>query len=184
MFRHLRLLTLTLVLSAVSAQGQGVGQSSKGGSVSLAPNASALVTKHDDLAAQYRRLTQAAIGTNGKASDREALVRFVRSRVLPQITQEVLVLIPTFDSLVGGGYAVPATLFDLDGVSYLVKELERNPANLDRAKFETLTFALGLAFENYFTKVELLVLPVLNKQLGATALSAALSRLDWNRATP
>lgn len=182
--RQLRLLTLALVFGTVSAQGQGVGQASKGGSVSLTPNAAALVTTHDGLAAQFRRLTQAATGSTAKASDRDALARFVRAKVVPQITQEVIVLFPTFDSIVGGGYAVPATLFDTDVVSYLVKELERTAANRDRAAFETRSFALGLSLENYFTKVQLLVLPVLNERLGATALGATLNRLDWDRATP
>jgi hypothetical protein len=173
--RQLQLFTLALVLGAVTAQGQGVAQ--KGGSVSLTPNAAGLVTTHDGLAAQFRRLTQAATGATAKASDRAALASFVRGKVVPQINQEVAVLFPVFDSIVGGGYAVPATLFDLDAVSYLVKELERTAANGDRTAFETRTFALGLSLETYFTKVQLLVLPVLNERLG----EAASQRLEVER---
>ena len=175
--RQIRLLALTLVFGAVAAQGQAGGQTSKGGAVSLTPNAAGLVTTHDGLAAQFRRLTQAATGATAKASDRTALASFVRGKVVPQINQEVAALFPTFDSIVGGGYAVPATLFDLDAVSYLVKELERTAANGDRAAFETRTFALGLSLETYFTKVQLLVLPVLNERLG----EAAFQRLEVER---
>lgn len=182
--RQLRLLTLALVLGAVAAQGQEVTHDSKGGSVSLTPNAATLVTRHDELAAQFRRLAQAATGSAAHASDREELARFVRGTIVPQLSKEMQVLFPTFDSIVGGGYAVPATLFDLDLVSYLVKELERTATDEDGAAFETRAYALSIALEGYFTKVQLLVLPVLKERLGPKALGVALSLVDVERSKP
>lgn len=181
--RQLYLTTLALVLGAGAAQGQETGQSTKGGSAVLQPSLTFLVATHDDLAAQFRRLAGAATGATAKTADRQALARFVRTAIVPQLKIESVELFTAFDSLVGGGYAVPATLFDLDAIEFLIKEIERTAGGGDRVAFETRSYALSMALDGYFTKVQLLVLPVLNARLGRPALSAALTRLEARRTT-
>ena len=184
MLRYLKVLTLALVLGAAVAQGQEAGRISSGGAVSLAPTSASLVTAHDRLAAEFRRLAEAAIGPEATAEDREAISRFVRRMIEPRLRKESWSLFPTFDSIVGGGYAVPANLFDLDGVSYLVKEIERTTATGERAAFETRLYALSVALESYFTKVQLLVVPVLKERLGETALGALAGEVEAGRTRP
>lgn len=182
--RQFRLIALVLVLGAgIAAQATGQ-QASSGGSVALTPSLVSLVATHDGLAEQFRRLALAATGAGAKTPDRQALARFVRKAVVPLLTTESFVLFTAFDSVVGGGYAVPATLFDLDAISFLVKEVERTASGGDRVTFETRTYALSVALDGYFTKVHQLVLPVLNTRLSGTALSAVVNRLEAERATP
>ena len=184
MLRHMRLLTLALVLGAASAQGQEAGRNSSGGAVSLTPTAGSLVSAHDRLAAEFRRLADAAIGPAATTEHRQAITRFLRTKIEPRLRKESWSLFPTFDSIVGGGYAVPANLFDLDGVSYLVKEIERTTATGERAAFETRLYALSVALESYFTKVQLLVVPVLKERLGETALGTIEGELEVGRTRP
>jgi hypothetical protein len=179
--QQLHLITLALVIGAGAAQGQG--QITSGGSAALQPSLVSLRTTHDGLAAQFRRLAAAATGPTAQAADRQALARFVRHTIVPQLQSESFELITAFDSLVGGGYAVPATLFDLDAIGYLIKEIERTAGGGDRITFETRSYALSVALEGYFTKMQLLVLPVLNARLGGPALSTALTRLEARRTT-
>ena len=183
--RQLHLITLALVLGAGTALAQGDGQqSTRGGSVALKPSLTPLVASHDALAERYRGLTAAATGATAKAADRQALARFVRTAIVPRLTIESFTLFTAFDSIVGGGYAVPATLFDLDAIALLVKEIEHVAGAGDRIAFETRNHALSWALDGYFTKVHQLVLPVLNSRLSGTALSAVVHRLDAERATP
>lgn len=183
--RQLPLIALALVIGAGTTRGQGAGQhSTRGGSVALKPSLTSLVATHDGLAAEFRRLTVAATGAAAKSADRQALARFVGKAVVPQLTTESFVLFTTFDSLVGGGYAVPATLFDLDAISLLVQEIERTAGAGDRIAFESRNYALSVALEGYFTKVQLLVLPVLHARLSGAALSAVATRLEVERTTP
>ena len=181
--RQLYLISLALVLGAGAAQAQEAGQSTKGGSVALQPSLTSLVATQDKLAAQFRRLAVAATGTSAQAAERRALARFLRTAVVPQLTVEGLELFTAFDSLVGGGYAVPATLFDLDAIEFLIKEIERTAGHSDRVAFNERAYALSVALDGYFTKVQLLVLPVLNARVGGTALSTALTRLEARRTT-
>lgn len=181
--QRFQFITLTLVLGAAVAQGQGVGQqSTAGGSVALKPSVTTIVSTHDGLAAEYRRLTDAATGTAAKATDRHALAHFLRAAIAPQLQAESFELFTAFDSVVGGGYAVPATLFDLDAIGFLVKEIERTASGEDRTTFATRSYALSVALEGYFTKVQLLVLPVLKDRLSGPALEAVLARVE--RQTP
>lgn len=183
--RQLRILALTLVLSAGAAQAQEYSkQIAKGGAVALQPSIVSLAETHEGLAAQFRRLGETATGATARAADRQALVRFVRTAIVPQLKIESVVLFTAFDSIVGGGYAVPATLFDLDAINSLVKETERTTGDSARYAFNERTYALSIALEGYFTKVELLVLPVLNQRLSGQALSAVFSRLETGRSTP
>lgn len=184
MLRQFRLLTLALMFGALPAQGQEGNRASQGGAVALAPTAASLVSAHDRLAAEFRRLAEAAIGPTATAEQRQAITRFLRTQIEPRLRKESWSLFPTFDSLVGGGYAVPANLFDLDGVSFLVKEIERTAASGERVAFETRLYALSVALESYFTKVQLLVLPVLKDRLGESALAAVVGELEQGRTRP
>jgi hypothetical protein len=176
--RQMSRMALALMLGAATAQAQGDSKHvTKGGSVALKPALSSLVSTHDELAAQFRRLAESATGAAARSADREALARFVRTAVVPQLTRESVTLFTAFDSLVGGGYAVPATLFDLDAISFLVKEVERT-AGGDRITFETRAYALSWALDGYFTKVQLLVLPVLRARLTGSALTTIETRVE------
>jgi hypothetical protein len=177
--RQLGVVTLALVLSAGTARGQGDSRQATNGHWGAAkPGPMSLVDTHDGLAAQFRRLADAATGASATSADRQAFARFVRAAVVPQLKVESVTLFTVFDSLVGGGYAVPATLFDLDAIGYLVKDVERSASGKDRVAFETRAYALGWALDGYFTKVQLLVLPVLRTRLSGDALSAIEARFE------
>jgi hypothetical protein len=133
--------------------------------VAARPSLTSLRATHDGLAAQFRRFTEAATGAAATSADRQALAQFVRTAIVPQLKLESDELFTPFDSLVGGGYAVPATLFELDAISDLAKEIERTAVSDDRAVFATRSYALRVMLECYFTKVQVLVLPVLNERL-------------------
>jgi len=173
--RHTLILGLALVFGAGNARAQA-GQSTRGGSV--ARSLTSLVATHDDLAVRFRRLASAAINAHSTATERAALGRFVRAEILSRLTVEASVLYPAFDSIIGGGYAVPATLFDLDGIWFLVKEIERTASASDRIEFVSRAYALSTALETYFTKTQLLVLPVLEQRLNAAGLNAVVTRLE------
>jgi hypothetical protein len=177
--RHTLIIGLALVLTAGIARAQG-GHSTKGGSIAVVrtPTLTALVASHDDLSARFRRLATAAINPTSTAVERQAFGRFVRSDVLSRLSTEVSVLYPTFDSLVGGGYAVPAVLFDVDGISFLTKEVERTASGSDRVEFVSRAYALSAALESYFTKTELLVLPVLEERLDLVRLNEVFNSVE------
>jgi hypothetical protein len=177
--RNTLVIGLASVVIAGIARAQG-GHSIKGGSVAVARTATltALVATHDDLSARFRRLASAAVNPTSTAVERQAFGRFVRAEVFPQLSSEVSVLYPAFDSVLAGGYAVPAALFDLDGVSFLTKEVERTATGKDHAEFVARAFALSTALEAYFTKTELLVLPVLEEKLDIARLHEVVTQLE------
>ena len=172
---------LALVLGAGVARAQS-GQTTLGGSVARTAHFTSLVATHDDLAVRFRRLAQAAINSHSTTIERQALGRFIQSDIVPRLKVESVALYTAFDSIVGGGYAVPATLFDLDAIAFLVKEVDRT-ATGDRAEFAARVYALSAALESYFTKTQLLVLPVLEERLNAAGVNAVLARLE-GRNTP
>lgn len=170
--RHIVLvLALAGVVSGLRAQ---TSRSSNGGSVALRAGVASLVTAHDSLAARFRRLVTSATAPGASPSARQAVVTFVRAEIEPQLSRESIALFPTFDSIIGGGYAVPATLLDLDGIAFLAQEVART-AGASRGDFEARLYALSSALESYFTKTDLLVLPVLHERLGSVALTAVLT---------
>jgi hypothetical protein len=169
-------ITLALAIGAGGALAQGAQQGTKGGSVALTASLATLVTEHDVLAAEFRRVVAAASSARATGTERAAVGRFVRTAVVPQLEIESVVLYPAFDSIVGGGYAVPANLFDLDAIAFLVKEAERTATGA-RAEFDARVYALSTALETYFTKTQLLVLPVLNDRLSGTGLASVVARL-------
>jgi hypothetical protein len=177
--RHTLVIGLALVFAAGIARAQG-GHSTKGGSIAVARTASLtdLVASHDDLSARFRRLASAATNPTSTAVERQAFGRFIRADILSRLATEVSVLYPAFDSLVAGGYAVPATLFDLDGISFLTKEVERTATGNDRVEFVSRAYALSVALESYFTKTELLVLPVLEERLDVARLNGVVNLLE------
>jgi len=177
--RHTLVIGLALVVTAGIARAQG-GHSTTGGSIAIVrgPTLTALVASHDDLSARFRRLASAATNPTSTAVERQAFGRFIRSEVLSRLSTEVSVLYPAFDSVVGGGYAVPATLFDLDGISFLTKEVERTATGNDRVEFVSRAYALSTALETYFTKTELLVLPVLEERLDLVRLNEVVTSVE------
>jgi hypothetical protein len=170
-------IALALAVGAGSALSQGAQrQSTRGGSVELGSSLAALTTTHDGLAARFRQLGAKATAANATVTDRQALARFVRAEVVPHLEIESVALFPAFDSIIGGGYAVPATLFDLDAISFLIQEVERT-ATVSAVDFGARVYALSSALETYFTKTQLLVLPVLHERLKGPALDTVLARL-------
>jgi hypothetical protein len=147
----------------------------------LQPSLTAVAATHDELAAKFRRLAGAAIEVTASTAARLSLATFVRKNIMPRLDTESMVLFPAFDSIIGGGYAVPANLFELDGIAFLVQEVERTAAY--GAEFGARVYALSHALEGYFTKTELLVLPVLKDRLSAGQLQAVITDLT-ERNTP
>lgn len=173
--KHLPLLALALTLGAASG---GAQRGTAGGSVALQPSLESLPALHDELAAEFRRLADAATAASATARERVALARFVRQTIVPRLKTESFALITAFDSVVGGGYAVPATLFDLDAIGFLVREIERTAGGGSPATFNERAYALSVGLEGYFTKMDVLVLPVLRQRLTGQPLSAVVERLD------
>lgn len=176
--RHLSLLTAALTVAALAAAGASAQRVSAGGSVDVRPGLAFLVDTHDSLAAQFRRLADAATAPGAVTAERQALARFVRGAISPVLQRESFELMPVFDSVVGGGYAVPATLLDLDGIAFLVRELERTAGGSDRVSFNERAYALSIALEGHYTKVDLLIVPVLRDRLSPVGLRALAARLE------
>jgi hypothetical protein len=182
--RQLGTITLVAILGATALPAQGARERGGKGVVAVAPTLATLVETHDGLASRFRQLSAAATRAGAPRAARRSLASFVRAEIVPQLEIESVVLYPVFDSIAGGGYAVPATLFDLDAIGFLVKEIERTAGTADRAAFEARAYALSHALEAYFTKLQLLVVPVLHERLGEPALRTMLARLETGRNHP
>jgi len=163
------LLALALLVGAASARGQGT-QFARGGALIVRPSLAYTATTLDRLAIDYRRLAATATAPYATTVERQALARFVRAEIVPQLKVDIAGLYVTFDSLVGGAYAVPATLFDLDAIDLLSKDVARSAKSDNREAFNARTYALSTALEGYFAKTQLLVLPMVNDRLNGTAL--------------
>ncbi len=160
------LMALALLAGAGSVHAQGAELAQRAGASQ--PNYVSLVTTLDGLAAQYRGLAATATGVNATTADRRALAKFVRLEIVPQLKTDIVDLYTTFDSLVGGGYAVPATLVDLDAIDALSKEVAATALTRNRAQFDVRAYALSQLLDNYFAKTQMLVLPfVIERTQGA-----------------
>jgi hypothetical protein len=162
-----------LVIGAGSAHAQAVSFK-QGGAVVIRPSLAYIAATRDTLSDQYQQIAATAAARYATAADRQAFARFVRTAIMPQLRGDVAELYVTFDSLGGGGYAVPSALFDLETIDVLSKDVERSAATDTRDVFNARAFALNAVLQGFFAKTQLLVFPLVHdRQTKAALLSAA-----------
>ena len=165
----------SLIAAALLAGSNAHAQGARlvpGGAMVLEPSFARAAATLDSMSSQYRRLAATATAPSAKKADRQELARFVREEIVPRLKEDIAGLYVTFDSLGGGAYAVPATLFDLDAIDMMSKDVQRSATANVREVFNTRTFALSSALEGYFAQTQMLVLPFVTDRLAKAAMMA------------
>ncbi|HEX9705189.1 MAG TPA: hypothetical protein VGA20_08090 [Gemmatimonadales bacterium] len=170
--------TLALFAGIGDAQQQALArypgaEALAGARVTFAP----VFAAHEQIATRFRSVWDAAIAPRATVTDRVSFLGFVRFELIAQLDREGSVLYPVFDSLTDGVYATTAALLDRQAIGRLFQELGDSASYRDLTEFKARSFALAAVLESYFTKTELLVLPVVREKLSESGIQALLARL-------
>jgi hypothetical protein len=127
-------------------------------------------------AALARATTPAA--TRG---ERQELVDFLRTTLIPHAQVEERVLYPALDSVLGTrGYATATLVLDHRAIARLTVELSALAPG-DPQAFERKAMALAALVDHHFSQEEAFVLPNLAQKMNDWDLSALLARMDAAR---
>ena len=141
-----------------------------------------LAAAQEQLAARFRPLILHAVAPAATREDRVALVRFLRSEVLPYIVSEGEVVYPLVDSIAGSaGYATVGAVLDHDAIGRFVDELDAQAASANATGFVYPAYALAGVLDTYFAKDQLLVQPILENRLSASDMQALVARMQAQR---
>ncbi len=172
-----RLLILT---GLVAISSQAVAQIRSTGVVTPSvPSAIALLgAEHERLNTEFARLRDGALAASATIRARREFVRFLRGDLLPYLHGSGVVLYVVADS-VGriGGYATVAALFEREAIAREVEELGKAAGGSNSGAFRSHTAVLAALLDNYFTKEQLLILPILGQRLSEAELRALIGQV-------
>ena len=148
--------------------------------VALAP----FGAEHANLLGGFHGILRRSLAPEATRADREQLVRFLRSAVVPHAQTEERVLYPALDSVLGTrGYATATMVLDHRGIASLTIELASLAAE-EPAAFRDRALMVQALVENHFAKEEEFVLPNLARRMSDRDLRALLARMDKQRIAP
>ncbi len=124
-------------------------------------------------AALARAMTPAAT-----RAERQELVEFLRTALIPHAQVEERVLYPALDSVLGThGYATATMILDHRAIARLTVELAALAPG-DPQAFQRKALAVADLVESHFAKEEDFVLPNLARRMSDRDLRALLARMD------
>lgn len=114
-------------------------------------------------------------------AERQELVAFLRTALIPHAQVEERVLYAALDSVLGTrGYATATMVLDHRAIARLTVELAALVPG-DQQAFERRALALAALVQNHFAHEEDFVLPNLARKMGDRELRALLARMDAAR---
>jgi hypothetical protein len=143
------------------------------------PSAIALLgAEHDRLIAEFGRLRDGSLARSATIRVRREFVQFLKTDLLPYLHGSGVVLYVAADSVAKiGGYATVAALFEREAIARQVDEISKAAGASDSDAFRSRTAALGALLDNYFTKEQLLILPILGQRLSESELRALIGQV-------
>ena len=115
------------------------------------------------------------------AAERQGLVDFLRTTLIPHAQMEERVLYPALDSVLGTrGYATATMVLDHRAIARLTVELAALVPG-DQEAFQRRALALAALVQNHFAHEEDFVLPNLARKMSDRELRALLARMDAAR---
>jgi hypothetical protein len=143
------------------------------------PSAIAVLgAEHDRLNTEYARLRDGSLARSATVRVRREFVEFLKADLLPYLHGSGVVLYVAADSVAKiGGYATVAALFEREAIARQVDEIGKAAGESSSDAFRSHTAALGALLENYFTKEQLLILPILGQRLSEGELRALIGQV-------
>jgi hypothetical protein len=175
---------LCLVLIVGSAGSAVAGEAAPAAGDTIAGALAPLGIEHDGLRATFGVVLRRGTAPAATRVERLALVRFLRSTLIPHAQAEELVLYPALESVLGTrGYATATMVHDHRAIAGLTLDLSLL-VDSDTAAFERKAVALAALVDHHFANEEDFVLPNLAAKMSDAALRGLLARMDAQRVMP
>lgn len=146
---------------------------------SIPPALSPFGTEHAMLRGDFDAVLRRAVAPAAARVEREQLVAFLRTALIPHAQLEERVLYPALENVLGTrGYATATMVLDHRAIARLTVELA---ALADPEAFQRKALAVAALVENHFANEEDFVLPNLARKMSDRDLRALLARMDAER---
>lgn len=146
---------------------------------SIPPALSPFGSEHAMLRGDFDAVLRGAVAPAAARAQREQLVAFLRTALIPHAQREERVLYPALENVLGTrGYATATMVLDHRAIARLTVELA---ALADPEAFQRKALAVAALVENHFANEEDFVLPNLARKMGDRELRALLARMDAQR---
>lgn len=168
----------TFVVAALVSAHDVTAAPAFAGRDTIPPALSTFSAEHAALLGGFSDMMRRAVAPAASRADRELLVRYLRSAVLPHAQNEELVLYPALDSVLGTrGYATATMVLDHRTIARLTIELS-GLAEGEPQVFRDKALIVQALVESHFAKEEDFVLPNLARKMGDRELRALLARME------
>lgn len=150
----------------------------------LPPALAPLGAEHAELRAAFTAALNRAAAPGATRADRDGLISFLRSNLIPHAQVEERVLYPALETALDTrGFATATLILDHQAVARMTLELAAL-SDADPASFRSKALTLAGVVERHFANEEGFVFPSLAGKLGSRALRALLVRMDEERIVP
>lgn len=157
------------------------GAASPAGRDTIPPALSPFGAEHETLLGGFDAALARAVAPAATRAERQQLVEFLRTALIPHAQVEERVLYPALDSVLGThGYATATMVLDHRAIARLTVELAALAPG-DPEAFQRKALAVAALVENHFAKEEDFVLPNLARKMSDRDLRALLARMAKER---
>jgi hemerythrin superfamily protein len=140
--------------------------------------------EHKDLRANFNLALNRAVAPAATRADRDGLINFLRSRLIPHAQVEERVVYPALETVLETrGFATTALVLDHRAIAQLTLELA-TLSSTDSAAFQRKALAISGVVERHFDTEEDFVFPNLARRMDAGSLRALLAQLETERIVP
>ena len=157
------------------------GAVSPAGRDTIPPALSPFGAEHETLLGGFDAALARAVAPAATRAERQHLVEFLRTVLIPHAQVEERVLYAALDSVLGThGYATATMVLDHRAIARLTVELAALAPGEPQA-FQRKALAVAALVENHFAQEEDFVLPNLARKMSDRDLRALLARMDKER---
>jgi len=176
-----RLLISAAAVAAVLGGGTATASASVAGRDTIPPALAPFGSEHTTLLGGFDAVLARATAPAATVAERQALVGFLRTALIPHAQVEERVLYPALDSVLGThGYATATMVLDHRDIARRTIELAALAPG-DPAAFQRKALAVAALVENHFANEEEFVLPNLARTMSGRDLRALLARMNAAR---
>ncbi len=175
------LIPAAAALAALLGGAPRIGTASPTGRDTVPPALSPFGAEHAILLAGFDAALTRAIAPAASGVERQALVEFLRTALIPHAHVEERVLYPALEGVLGtNGYATATMVLDHRAIARLTVELAALAPG-DPEAFQRKALAVAALVEHHFANEEDFVLPNLARKMNDRELHALLARMDAAR---
>ncbi len=158
-----------------------IGSPSPAGRDTIPPALSSFGAEHEALLGGFDAALARAVAPAATRAERQHLVEFLRTALIPHAQVEERVLYAALDSVLGThGYATATMVLDHRAIARLTVELAALAPGAPET-FQRKALAVAVLVENHFAQEEDFVLPNLARKMSDRELRALLVRMDKER---